>query len=126
MHGLIGVHPQVSLNPYSTTTLAQRWPNVGPTLAQRWPNVGPTLTVPLAQRRFATSAQRNFDRWANVGSPLPIPHCANVAPTLCQRCHIMLYSWPNVGTTLAQRWHNVILRIRKLQRENLHQYYVHK
>ena len=64
----------------------------------------------LAQRkqhpqcRLATLAQRNFDRWANVANS-----------TLLQRCHIMLYSW-----------HNVILRIRKLQRENLYKYYCHK
>ena len=40
--------------------------------------------------------------------------------------HIMLYSWHNVGTTLAQRWLNVILRIKKLQIKNVYKYYVHK
>ena len=70
--------------PDSTTTLAQRWPNIGPK---------------LVQRRLETLAQRNFDCWANVrvtvANSTLRQHCANVV----MLCYMPSYI---VGPTLEQ------------------------
>ena len=62
--------------------------------------------VPLGQRRLTVANSTLRQRCANVV----------VVPTLSY--------YAIVGPTLAQRWHNVILR--KSQIEHLHKYYVHE